>query len=698
MPINLNSTTPAALTDNINVIFQTSSSGGVAQVSGCVPAQVNSDWNAVSGVAQILNKPSLATVATSGSYTDLSSKPSIPAAQVNSDWNASSGVAQISNKPSLATVATSGSYSDLSSKPTIPAAQVNSDWNASSGVAQILNKPSLSFDASGAAATAQSNAEGYTDSAISAQLHLTGGTLTGGLGFTDNTLDIGNVATLRPRTGYFGTSVVTPSLVLTGTKKTSIAGSATVADWVLTLPPTAGSNLYVLQTDGSGNCSWVAQSGGGGTTLAALTDVAITTPAESDALHYDSTSSKWVNAPLGWYTDTAEASVVFTDAGSSLTGWTANNYDGTAASVSGSIGNPLPSFLFAGGGTSIYRSVTGMVAGCTIQFDFMFDANPTYGISCLFGCTSAGVGPGLSLMPSSGLSGFNISSSWNFPLGTSMYPATTGTASPLFNTSTWYTIKIVIAGNGLSASWYINNTLQGTGTLAGGIQGAYLEFDGGKYTNTANVYFDNISVTTGSSEHWQSGFTSGAGVSTLALSYFGANAPVVEVPALKVDGILKDSTGATGSAGQALTVNAGATGTLWAPVSPTISTVSVTTASLAANAIENDTLVMAKQVAIQTITVSAAARVRLYQTSAARTADASRPNTTPPTLGTPHQVIGDWYLNGTTAAPLSFPCSPIVFGQNGDGSQTSNIYVAITNIGTGSAAITATITYVGQEI
>lgn len=62
----------------------------------------------------------LATVATSGSYNDLSNKPTIPAAQVNSDWNASSGVAQILNKPSLATVATSGSYSDLSNKPTIP--------------------------------------------------------------------------------------------------------------------------------------------------------------------------------------------------------------------------------------------------------------------------------------------------------------------------------------------------------------------------------------------------------------------------------------------------------------------------------------------------------------------------------------------------------------------------------------------------
>lgn len=84
---------------------------------------------------------SLASVATSGNYNDLTNKPTIPAAQVNSDWDAVSGVAQILNKPTLAAVATSGSYNDLNNKPTIPAAQVNSDWNATSGIAQILNKP-----------------------------------------------------------------------------------------------------------------------------------------------------------------------------------------------------------------------------------------------------------------------------------------------------------------------------------------------------------------------------------------------------------------------------------------------------------------------------------------------------------------------------------------------------------------------------
>jgi len=64
----------------------------------------------------------LATVATTGSYTDLTNTPSIPAAQVQSDWNQSDNTAvdYIKNKPNLATVATTGSYNDLSNKPTIP--------------------------------------------------------------------------------------------------------------------------------------------------------------------------------------------------------------------------------------------------------------------------------------------------------------------------------------------------------------------------------------------------------------------------------------------------------------------------------------------------------------------------------------------------------------------------------------------------
>lgn len=47
----------------------------------------------------------LAPVATSGAYGSLSGLPTIPSAQVNSDWNAASGLAQILNKPPLGSLA-----------------------------------------------------------------------------------------------------------------------------------------------------------------------------------------------------------------------------------------------------------------------------------------------------------------------------------------------------------------------------------------------------------------------------------------------------------------------------------------------------------------------------------------------------------------------------------------------------------------
>lgn len=82
---------------------------------------------------------------TASDITKLAGIASGAEVNVQSNWTEadSTSDAYIQNKPNLATVATSGSYNDLSNKPTIPAAQVNSDWNANSGVAQILNKPTI---------------------------------------------------------------------------------------------------------------------------------------------------------------------------------------------------------------------------------------------------------------------------------------------------------------------------------------------------------------------------------------------------------------------------------------------------------------------------------------------------------------------------------------------------------------------------
>ncbi len=102
-------------------------------------SNVQSDWNAVSGAAVILNKPTLSTVATTGSYNDLTNKP----VTAQADWTASTGASAILNKPTLSTAAISGSYNDLTNKPSIPAAQVQSDWTAVSGMGVVLNKPTF---------------------------------------------------------------------------------------------------------------------------------------------------------------------------------------------------------------------------------------------------------------------------------------------------------------------------------------------------------------------------------------------------------------------------------------------------------------------------------------------------------------------------------------------------------------------------
>ena len=115
---------------------------GVLTASGGTP-QVNADWNATSGIAQIYNKPTIATVGMTGQYLDLTGLPTLFSgayADLTGKPTLFSGVyADLSGKPTLF----SGAYSDLTGKPTIPAAQVQTDWSASSGIGVLLNKPSL---------------------------------------------------------------------------------------------------------------------------------------------------------------------------------------------------------------------------------------------------------------------------------------------------------------------------------------------------------------------------------------------------------------------------------------------------------------------------------------------------------------------------------------------------------------------------
>ena len=111
-----------------NKAYTATEQSKLSEIESGAQVNVKPDWNASAGAAaEILNKPT------------------IPAAQVNSDWSSSSGVSEILNKPNLATVATSGSYNDLINKPSIPDAQIQSDWNQSDNtkVDYIKNKPTI---------------------------------------------------------------------------------------------------------------------------------------------------------------------------------------------------------------------------------------------------------------------------------------------------------------------------------------------------------------------------------------------------------------------------------------------------------------------------------------------------------------------------------------------------------------------------
>jgi len=70
----------------------------------------------------------------------------------------------------------------------------------------------------------------------------------------------------------------------------------------ITIAPTnlkisGGTADYVLKTDGAGNLSWTAMTGGSGSSdLANLTDVTLANLAQGDILSYDAANSVWVNS------------------------------------------------------------------------------------------------------------------------------------------------------------------------------------------------------------------------------------------------------------------------------------------------------------------------------------------------------------------------------------------------------------------
>ena len=91
---------------------------------------VNADWNAVSGDAQILNKPTIVSSVT-GTAPISSSGGTTPDISIAAATTGAAGSMSASDKTKLDGIAAGAEVN------------VNADWNAVSGDAQILNKPTI---------------------------------------------------------------------------------------------------------------------------------------------------------------------------------------------------------------------------------------------------------------------------------------------------------------------------------------------------------------------------------------------------------------------------------------------------------------------------------------------------------------------------------------------------------------------------
>ena len=116
----------------------------------------------------------------------------------------------------------------------------------------------------------------------------------------------------------------------------------------------------------------------------------------------------------------------------------------------------------------------------------------------------------------------------------------------------------------------------------------------------------------------------------------------------------------------------------------------MTTSSLATNATEDITSVLKPGYRLLKVETDVAARVRVYDSTAHRTADASRAIGTDPT-GV-HGVILDLV---TTVSDLSWWLSPVVDGYTAD--STDSVPLTITNLSGGTDTVTIIFTWVRSE-
>lgn len=192
-----------------------------------------------------------------------------------------------------------------------------------------------------------------------------------GLLFTDNTYDIGASGANRPKTGYFGTSLVSPILTLAQGTITTVQpvidasvtwndAADTMLGWKLNVTDTASAAGSLLIDVGTGGGSYVSQFSVGKTGAILSGGVAVPTISSTDTL-----SNKTLTAPkfadLGFIADSSgNEMLVFDEAASAI-----NHFQLLNSSAAGSNNNG-PDLKVDGDSTDISMRLNSKGAG-TVQ-------------------------------------------------------------------------------------------------------------------------------------------------------------------------------------------------------------------------------------------------------------------------------------------------------------------------------------------
>ena len=242
-------------TSNTKIVGDLGIGGKIIAESGNITGNLTVGGSIVGAIdySQLTNVPSsstFATVASTGAWSDLIGKPTIPAAQISSDWNQT----------------TTSALDYIKNKPSIPSAQIQSDWAQATPLALdfIKNKPSF---LTGITSTLITNALGFSP--------LRGAISVGGV--ISTTIDnvqagiLGNVNFLNNN----GSSVA--NVGYDGTVTCTRVASLSPTSWISGTFGQSGVNTQVVVGAGV-NSSTGAQIGGHNSALTAWTVLYVNNP------------------------------------------------------------------------------------------------------------------------------------------------------------------------------------------------------------------------------------------------------------------------------------------------------------------------------------------------------------------------------------------------------------------------------------